>query len=226
MAEKGSSSRWSLSGCTALVTGGTRGIGHAIVEELAELGAHAYTCLRSADDLNRSLQEWTSKGYTVAGSVCDLSTPQQRENLVKRVSTAFDGKLNILVNNAGINVFKATVDFTAEDYSSVMSTNLEASFHLSQLAHPLVEAAGNSSIVSISSIAGLTHVFVGSIYGASKAAVNQLTKNLACEWAKDNIRVNSVTPGFIDTPAVASLASTLSIEGFFFDNKATHALYI
>ncbi|XP_051142659.1 tropinone reductase homolog At5g06060-like [Andrographis paniculata] len=207
MAAKGSSSnsRWSLSGCTALVTGGTRGIGQAIVEELAELGAHVYTCARSAEDLNQRLQEWTSKGYKVGGSVCDMSSREQREKLIESASSAFNGKLNILVNNAGTNVFKATVDFTAEDYASVMSTNFEASFHLSQVAHPLLKAAGNSSIVFISSVAGLTHVFVGSIYGASKAAVNQLTKNLACEWAKDNIRVNAITPSFITSPAVGSM---------------------
>ncbi|XP_051143496.1 tropinone reductase homolog At5g06060-like [Andrographis paniculata] len=210
MAAKGSSSnsRWSLSGYTALVTGGTRGIGQGIVEELAEMGAHVYTCARNADDLNHRLQEWASKGYKVSGSVCDASSREQREKLIESASSAFNGKLNILVNNAGANVVKPTVDFTAEDYSEVMSTNFEACLHLCQLAHPLLKAAGNSSIVFISSVAGLTHVFVGSLYGASKAAVNQLTKNLACEWAKDNIRVNAITPGFINTPAVKSMLAS------------------
>nr|GMC61709.1 tropinone reductase homolog At5g06060-like isoform X1 [Ipomoea batatas] len=130
-----SGSRWSLSGMTALVTGGTRGIGRAVVEELAGLGASVYTCSRKEEELNQCLQEWTSKGLKVSGSVCDLSHSDQRLLLSQKVSSAFDGKLNILVSTV-------------------------------------------------------------------KGAMNQLTKNLACEWAKDNIRVNSVAPWYIKTSLV------------------------
>ncbi|XP_051143633.1 tropinone reductase homolog At5g06060-like [Andrographis paniculata] len=201
----GTGSRWSLSGCTALVTGGTRGIGHAIVEELAELGANVYTCSRNAEELNQRLQEWTSKGYTVTGSVCDASSRDQREKLIESASSAFDGKLNILINNVGTNIRKRTVDYTAEEYSMLMATNLESSYNLCQLAHPLLKAAGTGSVVFISSVAGLVHLFSGSIYGATKGALNQLTKNLACEWAKDNIRVNCVAPWYIRTSLVKPL---------------------
>lgn len=81
-----------------------------------------------------------------------------------------------------------------------MATNLDSAFHLSQLAHPLLKASGSGSIVLMSSTAGVVHINVGSIYGATKGAMNQLAKNLACEWARDNIRVNSVCPWFIATP--------------------------
>lgn len=93
------SSRWSLTGMTALVTGGTRGIGYAVVEELAELGAIVHTCSRNKTQLDQCLQEWSAKGFTVTGSVCDASSPSQRQHLLEQVSTIFNGKLNILVTS-------------------------------------------------------------------------------------------------------------------------------
>ncbi|XP_028786416.1 tropinone reductase homolog isoform X5 [Neltuma alba] len=90
--------RWSLSGMTALVTGATRGIGHAIVEELAEFGAVVHICSRNQADIDRCLTEWKSKGFSVTGSVCDVLSRHQRENLMETVSSIFHGKLNILVS--------------------------------------------------------------------------------------------------------------------------------
>ncbi|KAK2441950.1 tropinone reductase protein [Trifolium repens] len=195
-------SRWSLKGTTALVTGGTRGIGHAVVEELAEFGATVYTCSRNEEELNKCLNEWKDKGFSIYGSVCDASSPSQREELIQQVASAFNGKLNILVNNAGTNVRKPMIEFTTEDYSKVMNTNLDSAFHLCQLAYPLLKESGNGSIVFISSVASLTSVGTATIYAVSKAAINQLTKNLACEWAKDNIRSNCVAPWYTKTSLV------------------------
>ncbi|GAA0141166.1 hypothetical protein Leryth_015087 [Lithospermum erythrorhizon] len=195
-----SSKRWSLSGMTALVTGGTRGIGHAIVGEIAELGASVYTCSRNEVELNERLQEWSSKGLEVVGSVCDVSSGDQRQHLMDKVSVAFNGKLNILINNVGTAIWKPTTEYSAEECSMILSTNLESAYHFCQLAHPYLKASGVGTIVFISSVAGLVHVMGGSMYGATKGAMNQLTRNLACEWAKDNIRVNSVAPWYIRTP--------------------------
>ncbi|KAL8232025.1 hypothetical protein R6Q57_001803 [Mikania cordata] len=200
-------SRWSLAGMTALVTGGTRGIGHAVVEELAELGAAIHTCSRNEAELNQCLQEWSSKGFTVTGSICDVSSRRHRQQLLEKVSTVFNGKLNILINNVGTNIKKTTTEYTAEEYSMIMSTNLESSYHMSQLAHPLLKASGYGTIVFISSVAGLVHMNSGSIYGATKGAMNQLAKNLACEWADDSIRVNSVAPWYIKTSLVQHVLS-------------------
>ncbi|KAK1441452.1 hypothetical protein QVD17_07358 [Tagetes erecta] len=199
------SPRWSLAGMSALVTGGTRGIGYAVVEELAELGAHVHTCSRNEVELNQRLRDWSAKGFIVTGSVCDASSRTQRQHLLDKVSSIFNGKLNILINNVGTNIRKPTTEYTAEEYSMLMSTNLESSYHLCQLAHPLLKASGVGSIVFISSVAGLVHVKSGSIYGATKGAMNQLARNLACEWAKDNIRVNSVAPWYIKTSLVEHL---------------------
>ncbi|XVF08145.1 hypothetical protein REPUB_Repub06bG0200700 [Reevesia pubescens] len=194
--------RWSLQGMTALVTGGTRGIGYAIVEELAALGAVVHICSRNQTEINERLQEWKSKGFKVSGSVCDLSSKEQREKLMETVSSVFDGKLNILINNAGITLIKTCVEHTMEDYSTIMKTNVEAPYHLCQLAHPILKASGNGSIVFISSVAGSMALPRLSAYSASKGAINQITKNLACEWAKDNIRTNTVSPWGVKTSII------------------------
>ncbi|KAF7825632.1 tropinone reductase-like protein [Senna tora] len=197
--------RWSLSGMTALVTGGTRGIGHAIAEELTEFGAAVHICSRNQADIDKCLKEWESKGFNVTGSVCDILSRVQRENLMKTVDSIFHGKLNILINNAGVIVIKNATDGTAEDVSTVMGTNFESTYHLSQLAYPLLKASGYGNIVNISSISGIKALPLVSIYGASKGAINQVTKNLAFEWAKDNIRVNAVAAGTVKTSMLDSV---------------------
>ncbi|XP_050237741.1 tropinone reductase homolog At2g29170-like isoform X2 [Mercurialis annua] len=203
--ESMSSRRWSLQGMTALVTGGTKGIGHAIVEELAGLGAEVYTCSRNETQLKECIDKWIAKGFKVAGFVSDVSSKSNREDLINKVSTLFNGKLNILINNVGTNIGKPTVNYTADDFSYVMNTNFDSAYHLCQLAHPLLKSSGAGSIVFMSSISGVVSVNVGTVYGATKAAMNQLAKNLACEWAKDNIRTNSVAPWFIRTPFIEEL---------------------
>ncbi|KAK1562700.1 hypothetical protein Q3G72_015878 [Acer saccharum] len=194
--------RWSLKGMTALVTGGTKGIGYAIVEELAGFGAIVHTCSRNQTEINDRIQEWQSKGLQVSGSLCDLKIRAQRDKLMETVSSLFDGKLNILVNNAGISFSKETTEVTTEDFSNVMCNNFESGYHLCQLGHPLLKASGNGNIVFISSVASLVALPRCSLYASTKGAINQVTKNLACEWAKDNIRVNSIAPGVIRTPLI------------------------
>ncbi|XP_019070077.1 tropinone reductase homolog At2g29260, chloroplastic isoform X2 [Solanum lycopersicum] len=198
----GKVNRWSLDGMNALVTGGTRGIGHAIVEELCGLGATVHTCARNEDELEICLRSWKDEGFTVSGSLCDVSSQVDRQKLMEVVSSTFNGKLDILINNVGTNIRKAMVDFTAEEFSSVMATNFESVFHLCQLAYPLLKASGAGSVVFTSSVSGFVSLKSMSLQGATKGAINQLTKYLACEWAKDNIRSNAVAPWYIKTSMV------------------------
>ncbi|KAM3314243.1 hypothetical protein ACQJBY_033224 [Aegilops geniculata] len=116
------------------------------------------------------------------------------------------------VNNVGTNIRKPTTEFSAEDYSFLMATNLESAYHLCQLAHPLLKASGLGSIVFISSVCGLVAVFSGTLYAMTKGAINQLTKNLACEWAKDGIRTNSVAPWYITTSLTEGLLANKEFE--------------
>ncbi|KAB1225874.1 hypothetical protein CJ030_MR1G004086 [Morella rubra] len=216
--------RWSLCGMTALVTGGTRGIGRAIVEELVGLGASVHTCCRNERELEGCLSEWENVGLGISGSICDVSERAQREELMETVSSVFDGKLNILkhitfdlfpthwawkfpwfdtqINNVGTNIRKPMVDFTADEFSTLMTTNFESVFHMSQLAYHLLKASGVGSIVFMSSVSGFVSLKSMSVQGATKGAINQLTRNLACEWAKDNIRSNAVAPWYIRTSMV------------------------
>ncbi|PAN50407.1 hypothetical protein GQ55_9G528300 [Panicum hallii var. hallii] len=208
----GSSGRWALHGKTALVTGGTRGIGRAVVEELAALGAAVHTCSRKEEELGERIKEWEARGFRVTGSVCDLSARDQRERLLCDVADRFGGKLDILVNNVGTNIRKPTTEFSAEEYSFLMATNLESAYHLCQIAHPLLKLSGSGSIIFISSVAGVVGIFSGTLYAMTKGAINQLTKNLACEWAKDNIRANSVAPWYIATSLTEGLLANKNFE--------------
>ncbi|XP_039777871.1 noroxomaritidine/norcraugsodine reductase-like isoform X3 [Panicum virgatum] len=195
--------RWSLAGVTALVTGGCKGMGHAIVEELAGFGARVHTCARNAAELEDCRRRWAEKGLPVTVSVCDVAVRADREKLMDTLRSTFAGKLDILVNNAALAMGKPAVECTAEDYSGVMATNLESCFHLSQLAHPLLRnsaIAGGGSIVHISSIASYLGFPGVVLYSMAKAGgMNQLTRSLAAEWARDRIRVNCVAPGLVMT---------------------------
>ncbi|KAG7572960.1 NAD(P)-binding domain superfamily [Arabidopsis suecica] len=208
--------RWSLQGMTALVTGAASGIGYAIVEELAGFGARIHICDISETLLNQSLSEWEKKGFQVSGSVCDVTSRPDREKLMQTVSSLFDGKLNILVNNVGVLRGKPTTEYVADDFSFHISTNLEAAFHFSQLSHPLLKASGFGSIVFMSSVTGIVSVECGSIYGLTKGALNQLTRNLACEWAKDGIRANAVAPNVVKTPLSQSYLEDVGFKEALF----------
>ncbi|WZZ50285.1 hypothetical protein YC2023_050392 [Brassica napus] len=209
--------RWSLQGMTALVTGGASGIGHAIVEELAGFGARIHVCDISEILLNQSLNEWEKKGFQVSGSICDVSSRPARETLMQTVSMMFDGKLNILVNNVGGLRTKPTTEYLADDFSFHISTNLESAYHLSQLSHPLLKASGFGSIVFISSVGGVVSMEGGSIYCLTKGAINQLARNLACEWARDDIRANAVAPNFIQTAMTQPLLGNAGYKKSLFN---------
>nr|GLL35423.1 tropinone reductase homolog [Ipomoea trifida] len=200
--------KWSLQGMTALVTGGTRGIGFAIIEELAGFGAEVYTCSRKQNDVDECVERWREKGLKVAGSACDVSSRPQREELMEKVANHFNGKLNILVNNAGTLVPKDATEFTAEDYTNVMGTNFEASFHLCQLAYPYLKASEKGSIVFNSSAAGILP-----IYSESSDEIQRMIRRTPISRAGEVGEVSSLV-AFLCLPAASYITGqTICVDG-------------
>ncbi len=197
---------WSLVGQRALVTGGTKGIGEAIVRQFLDLGAAVFIVARDSDLLQSQLTKYHQQDQPVNGVAADLSQPDEVVRVMDVVQAHWD-TLDILVNNVGTNVRKATADYSPADYDHILNTNLRSAYELSQATYPLLKASGNGKIIMVSSVSGLTHTSSGSLYGMTKAALLQLTRNLAVEWAPDGIRVNAVAPWYITTPLASPVLS-------------------
>lgn len=192
--------RWNLKGKNALVTGGTKGIGKAIVMEFIELGANVFFIARNSKEVTAFAEQMKSKGR-IYGIPADVSQASDRITIIDAVSKKWD-KLDILVNNVGVNIRKKTPEYSEKEYDHIMDTNLRSAFELCRLTLPMLKKSDQGNIIHVSSTAGLTHVRTGAIYGMTKAALIQLSKNLAAEWAEYNIRVNAVAPWYIETPLV------------------------
>ena len=200
--------RWTLDGKTALITGGTKGIGLAVGRELFELGANIYIIGRSFAALDEAISGFNTTVQRVDGSLADVSKPEDRRRIVETIRNKW-GKLDILINNVGTNIRKKSVDYMEEEINFLIDTNLKPAFDLSTKLYPLLKTSENGCIVNVSSVAGLTHLKTGAVYGMTKAAILQLTKNLACEWAGDNIRVNAIAPWYIETPLAKQVLKDL-----------------
>jgi Tropinone reductase 1 len=196
--------RWTLEGKTALVTGGTKGMGRAIVDSFLSWGAEVFFVARNAQDIARVESELKDQSNRCHGIAADISQQADRERIVDLMNKRVE-KLDILVNNAGTNIRNKIEDYTDEQINLIMDTNFISAFDLSRKILPLLKASGKASVVFNSSVAGINHIRTGSVYGASKAAIIQLTKNLAVEWAEHGIRVNAVAPWYINTPLVEDI---------------------
>ncbi len=191
--------RWTLINKKALITGATKGIGAAIAKEFAEMGAELAVVARNEADLNEMIVEYTNKGIKIFGIVADVSKRYDYIKIIEKIKEEW-GRLDIFVNNVGTNIRKAIKDYNYNEYDHITDTNLRSAFELSRLLYPFLKRSESANVVLVSSVAGQIHLKTGAIYAMTKAAINQFTKNLAVEWANDNIRVNAVAPWYIRTP--------------------------
>lgn len=194
------SHRWRLDGQTALITGASAGIGLAIARELLGFGADVMLVARDEDLLDAAREDLAEEfpEREVATMGADVADDEDRRAILDWVEDHADG-LNLLINNAGGNLTKAAVDYTEDEWRGIFETNLFSAFELSRYAHPLLTRHASSAIVNVGSVSGITAVRSGTPYGMTKAALHQMTRNLAAEWAEDGVRVNAVAPWYIRT---------------------------
>ena len=198
-------SKWTLKGKRAVVTGGTKGIGRGVVRELLELGADVLLVARTAHDVRDVVETLQRDHPTVQGLAADLSEPQGRQAVCDQVTKLWQGHLDILVNNVGTNIRKPSLSLTDAEVNTVLQTNLLSTYDLCRLLQPALAAAQQASIVNIGSVAGSRVVTTSAPYAMTKAAIAHLGRYLAVEWAAQGIRVNTVEPGYIDTPLTQSV---------------------
>jgi len=197
-------SNFDLKGNRVLVTGGSKGIGLAVAEEFLKLGARVCITARAKEDIEQALSTWKDRGWQAFGLSADMSSEKGRADTAGFVARELGG-LDSLVNNVGTNNRKRALDYNLGEYEDLIATNMTSSFELCRLMHTHLKASGKGSIVNLGSIAGAVALPTGAPYAMTKAALSALTRNLACEWASDNIRVNCIAPGFIRTPLTAPL---------------------
>lgn len=193
---------WSLEGKKAVVTGGTKGIGLAIAQEFLDLGAEVLVIARDTKAVENRLRG-SSRLFRLDGDVADGLF---RQHVLDKVQENW-GKLDVLVNNVGTNIRKKFADYTESEYRQIFETNLFSAMALTQGAFNLLKQSGSASVINIASVAGSTDVQSGPPYGMTKASLIQMTRHLAVEWAPHKIRVNAVSPWYIQTPLVQPVLS-------------------
>lgn len=188
-----------LEGKVALVTGGTRGIGRAISLKLAQAGANVAFCAKRTDTFEEMASEIARLGRKPLAIQADVGVMEEIQPLVDRVKSQF-GRIDILVNNAAVSPFYGPVDQATEKlWDKIMSVNLKGPFFLSLAAGKLMKEQGGGAIINVASIGGIQPDPGLAVYAVSKAGMIMMTKMLATEWGKQNIRVNAVAPSYIRT---------------------------
>jgi 3-oxoacyl-[acyl-carrier protein] reductase len=181
----------------ALVTGGTRGIGRAIAEQLLDEGASVAICGRDPRSTAKAIGELRSRGNAI-GIAADMADPASVAQLFRFVAENFAG-LDVLVNNAGVGVFRPTGDLTVDDWKKVVETNLSGVFYCSREALPLMKRRGGGYVINISSLAGKNPFAGGAAYNASKFGLNGFSEAMMLDHRYDNIRVSYIMPGSVST---------------------------
>lgn len=195
---------WNLEGKKVVITGGSKGIGKAIVTEFAELGAEVLFTARDNEEVIKVESALRERGLNVYDMSADVTSTDHRLRIKMWVDKKW-GKLDVLVNNAGINIRKPSNEYEEREYRSVFEVNVLAPFELSRILYSSLLDGAGSAVVNIASVAGILDARTGAPYGMSKAGLIQLGRNLANEWAEDKIRVNTVSPWFTETPATKNV---------------------
>ena len=194
-----SEGRLDLTGKTALVTGGSRGLGFALAEALAGQGARVAVCGRKQENLDRAVQELEARGHEVLARVAHMGRAEQVESLFEALKPSF-GRLDILVNNVGMNLFTPSVAEVDEGlWDKILEGNLKSAFLASRQAVPWMKEQGGGKIVNLSSFAAQKAARGMGVYCVAKAGLEMLTRVLAQETASDGICVNAVAPGMVRT---------------------------
>ena len=189
---------FSMTGKVAIVTGGNGGIGLGMARGLAEAGADLAIVGRNETKSLAAVADLARLGVKAISVVADVTDPSAVADMVARVGREL-GRLDILVNNAGINIRKAPHALSLEEWDSVIRTNLNSAFLCSQAAYPAMKAAGGGKVINIGSMMSIFGASFAPAYAASKGGIVQFTRSCAVAWAADNIQVNAVLPGWIDT---------------------------
>ncbi len=192
---------WRMDGYRVLITGASKGIGAAVADVMLERGAQVWLVARGEQDLQQYADQLNSRypDQTVVATAVDVINATERAALLEDIGWRWGG-LDCLVNNVGSNIRLAANDYSENIYRRLFETNLDSAFFLTQSCYSWLRESSTASVVNIASVAGLAHMRSGVVYGMTKAAMLQMTRNLAVEWAEDGIRVNAVAPWYTDTP--------------------------
>ncbi|MGE0882803.1 MAG: SDR family NAD(P)-dependent oxidoreductase [Blastocatellales bacterium] len=187
-----------LSNRVAIVTGGNGGIGLGMARGLANAGAAVIVTGRNAEKNSAAVAELEALGAKAIAVEVEITSEASCRAMIGAAVEGF-GRLDILINNAGTNIRKPPQDYSMAEWHTVLETNLTSAFVCSQAAYPEMKRAGGGKIINIGSMMSIFGASFATPYAASKGGIVQMTKALATAWAKDNIQVNAVLPGWIDT---------------------------
>jgi NAD(P)-dependent dehydrogenase (short-subunit alcohol dehydrogenase family) len=207
-----------LSGKVALVTGSTRGLGEVAAHALAEAGADVAVCGRNPDDLQRVAADIRALGRQAEGFKLDVLSKENVRDGVNKILDRF-GQIDILLNNAGVNHRVPVLEYDEEKWDWVLDTNLKGYYLVAQAVAPQMIDRGYGKVINVSSIFGGVGLMNMLAYASSKGGVNQMTKVMALEWAKQGVRVNAIAPTYFETELVAQVRN--DPERFNFINDRT-----